>query len=155
MNAMNQLTERIIENVAALSVQVALLVALVWAATLLLRRAAPRLRHGLWLIVVLRLCVPIGVATPVGAAGALQSWLNGKSEVPSVSLAPAASDSMTGISSAPFHGDLSAVPLRPPRPSLAFWLVAAWAAVAGAVCAAVLARAIWAGRRVRQTLAGG
>ncbi|HVA45926.1 MAG TPA: M56 family metallopeptidase [Pirellulales bacterium] len=51
--------------IVAASWQLALLVALVAALTWLLRSASPRLRHALWLLVLAKVFLPPGLATPV------------------------------------------------------------------------------------------
>ncbi len=57
--------------IAALSVQVGLLVALVYALSLVVRRGPAEVRYVLWLTVALRLCWPAGLESPLGLAPTL------------------------------------------------------------------------------------
>ncbi|RMG46779.1 MAG: TonB family protein [Acidobacteria bacterium] len=49
-----------------LSAQAAIAIALVLLAALALRRAAPRVRYALWLVVLLRLALPLPLSSPLG-----------------------------------------------------------------------------------------
>ncbi len=66
MNALNDLSQQWVPAIWALSLQVALLVAIIWVVSLCCRRASPQFRYGLWLIVLVRLCLPFGFVTPLG-----------------------------------------------------------------------------------------
>ena len=52
------------------SIQFAVLAAIVTAALFVSRPLAPRVRHAVWLLVLLRLTVPIGLTSPLGAVPA-------------------------------------------------------------------------------------
>ncbi|MEM7350825.1 MAG: M56 family metallopeptidase [Acidobacteriota bacterium] len=67
----NPLTETGFTHAAALSVQVGLLVALVYGLSFLVRRGPAEVRYVLWLTVALRLFWPAGLESPVGLAPAL------------------------------------------------------------------------------------
>ncbi len=50
----------------SMSWQVAVLAVLVWVASLLCRRATPSFRYWLWMVVLIRLCLPVNFSFPFG-----------------------------------------------------------------------------------------
>ncbi len=52
------------------SIQFTVLAAIVAASLLVSRTLAPRVRHAIWLLVLLRLTIPVGVSSPFGAVPA-------------------------------------------------------------------------------------
>ena len=71
MNQINQFSIRWFEWIVAASWQLALLVCIVGLACYLTRNASPRLRYALWLLVLVKVFLPPGLATPwsVGSWG--------------------------------------------------------------------------------------
>lgn len=59
----------------AISWQLAIFVALTWIVAALLRKARPRIRHTLWLLVLLKIVLPTSFSAP----WSLSSWLGGPS----------------------------------------------------------------------------
>jgi len=57
-----------VRSLAGAGVQVTLLIIAVVAATMLLRRSRPVVRYALWSVVLIRLCLPFGLTTPLGLA---------------------------------------------------------------------------------------
>ena len=112
----DELTRIGITHAAALSLQVGLLVAVVYALSVLARRGPAEVRYVLWLTVALRLLWPAGLESPVGLAPALDlrqgadadhgQWAAGwtphqfddapASEASSTSIAAAARESAAG-----------------------------------------------------------
>lgn len=83
-------SEAILQWLVQASWQIALLVAIVAVATRLLRKASPRLRHALWLLVLLKAVLPPSLATDwsigrwgVGSAGRMVQSLGVEVEAPS------------------------------------------------------------------------
>lgn len=62
--------------VTAASWQLALLTCLVAAAVVLLRRASPRLRHALWLLVIIKVFIPPGLTAPWSVGRLARPWLD-------------------------------------------------------------------------------
>lgn len=69
MNALLGFTEWWSRTLWALSWQIGVLVAVIWLASLVSRRASPNFRYWLWCIVLVRLCVPATLALPAGVSG--------------------------------------------------------------------------------------
>lgn len=129
-----------------LIVQATLLAALVWVITLALRRAPARLRYALWLVVLVRLAVPVVVVSPVGVAvaGGFAAPAVGAVNAGGAAVAAAApvAAGPAGAVRSPVQAAAAAVPLR----GLLFrvWLAAVLLLGTGAVGLAWRAR-----RRVR------
>lgn len=70
---MMRMLEAWAEHMISVSIQAALLIALALAVSVALRRASPQMRYALWAVVLLRLCVPVNIATPIGA----EDWVRG------------------------------------------------------------------------------
>ncbi|MFA6240549.1 MAG: M56 family metallopeptidase [Candidatus Hydrogenedentales bacterium] len=56
----------------SMSWQVAVLAAFVWVVSLLCRRATPNFRYWLWMVVLIRLCLPVDFGNPFGIGGDLR-----------------------------------------------------------------------------------
>lgn len=69
MNTFVNLSDWWFRSFWALSWQITVLAAMVWLVSLAFRRASPSFRYGLWCIVLIRLCVPVSIALPVGVSG--------------------------------------------------------------------------------------
>ena len=59
-----------LDAVAGVSIQFTLLAAVSAAALFVARPPAPRVRHAVWLLVLLRLTIPVGLASPFGVVPA-------------------------------------------------------------------------------------
>jgi len=66
MNALYGVADQWLRTLWALSWQITVLVGLVWVASLLCRRASANFRYLLWCIVLVRLCLPMNLALPLG-----------------------------------------------------------------------------------------
>ena len=58
--------EQLLDWLGSISMQAAVLIGLALALSFALRSAAPRLRHFIWLVVLLRLAIPVEVSSPLG-----------------------------------------------------------------------------------------
>jgi len=63
---MSYVTETIIRHLWSVSWQVTILVAIIWLVDRLSFRASPLFRYWLWMIVLIRLCVPVSIELPTG-----------------------------------------------------------------------------------------
>ncbi len=77
MNDLNWIADTVSGVLVSLTWQICLLVALLWGVTTLCRKASASFRYGLWCIVLVRLCLPMELATPFGFAGTVWSSLSG------------------------------------------------------------------------------
>jgi beta-lactamase regulating signal transducer with metallopeptidase domain len=66
MSYLQILSERWGATLWSVSWQITCLVLLIWAISLLCRKASPQFRYGLWCIVLVRLCLPFEIALPTG-----------------------------------------------------------------------------------------
>lgn len=66
MTTLISLSERLGNSIFTLTWQTGLLILVVAIATLCLKKARPAVRYALWLVVLIRLCVPVGISTPLG-----------------------------------------------------------------------------------------
>jgi len=66
MNSLNSFLERCGQTLLTLTWQTGLLILVVAIVTLSLKKARPAIRYALWLVVLFRLCVPVGITTPLG-----------------------------------------------------------------------------------------
>jgi beta-lactamase regulating signal transducer with metallopeptidase domain len=64
MNALEHFAQKWLAWITAASWQLALLVCIVAAAAAVARLASPRLRHALWLVVLIKVFLPVGLTTP-------------------------------------------------------------------------------------------
>ena len=77
MNVLDAVASQCVRTLWAVSVQVSVLVGLVAVVSMFSRRSSPRLRHWLWCIVLVRLCLPINLTLPLGLAGHLREAVEG------------------------------------------------------------------------------
>ena len=61
---MNTLTEQLLGNLWQVSIQVSILIAIIWLVSLLAKRASSEFRYLLWCILLVRLCIPVGFNLP-------------------------------------------------------------------------------------------
>lgn len=64
--AVELFAERLLDWLGSISLQAAVLISLALGLSFAVRSAAPRLRHFIWLVVLLRLAVPVEVSSPLG-----------------------------------------------------------------------------------------
>ena len=120
---------------APLSVQVAVLAALVWLVDLPLRRRGwPQVRYALWAVVFLRLLLPPGLALPTSIPSRILASLRSAEAQAVVAPAPVlAASSAPVVAGAPAPADTApAAPLAPiaaPRLTLKTLAMLAWLAV--------------------------
>jgi beta-lactamase regulating signal transducer with metallopeptidase domain len=74
MNLNLSLLEQWVRGLVSASWQAALLIVFVVVATFLLRRSRPTVRYALWGVVLIRLCLPFGLSSPLGVAGFSQTF---------------------------------------------------------------------------------
>ena len=61
---MNAAADVLSENLMSVSLQVSILIAIIWLVSLLAKRASSEFRYLLWCIVLVRLCIPVGFNLP-------------------------------------------------------------------------------------------
>jgi beta-lactamase regulating signal transducer with metallopeptidase domain/uncharacterized GH25 family protein/thiol-disulfide isomerase/thioredoxin len=74
MSTLSSFLARSADSLWAVSWQASILVALVLLASLVSRKASPTFRYWLWCIVLLRLCLPMNLTLPIGAAHHLRHF---------------------------------------------------------------------------------
>lgn len=100
------------------------------AASPWLRRRSPWLRHALWSLVLVRLVLPPGLASPLSLRSL---WDRGQALVAALLAAPASSAAGFGGALSTAGLDPGASPASPPTPAWAPWLLALWLAAAAVV----------------------
>ncbi len=150
----------------SISWHIAVLVGLVGAVSLLCRRSPANFRYGLWCIVLLRLCLPVNLATPWGMGDRVQHVfeLSAPSLLSASSATPRAAAPTTRrapiVASAPIvHGEMPRGSVQPSPPPgimaeieavpLNVKLAAIWASVALIVSLLVAFRCLQARRLLK------
>ena len=129
------------------SIQFTVLAAVVAAALFVSRPLAPRIRHAVWLLVLLRLTIPVGLASPLGAVpaslvGPSSTGAPPADAVPAnglVETSAAVANAVSASGTASGEGGASATPSAPAAPSVVLFL--AWAGGVLVLASAQLVRA--------------
>lgn len=137
----------------SMSVQVALLVGALSVVDRLIRdRASAALRHGLWMLVVVKLLLPVDLLSPTAVAYWVAPWL-ASPEVRTVRVSAGVETAEMAVPNIPRTVDPKTSPVARVRPRLepAGWMLLAWTTGAGVWGLLVLARSREVARRVRES----
>lgn len=137
----------------SMSVQVALLVGALSVVDRLIRdRASAALRHGLWMLVVVKLLLPVDLLSPTAVAYWVAPWLTSP-EVRTVRVSAGLEAVEPAVPNILRTVDPKTPPAARVRPRLepAGWMLLAWTTGAGVWGVLVLARSREVARRVRES----
>ena len=137
----------------SMSVQVALLVGALSVVDRLIRdRASAALRHGLWMLVVVKLLLPVDLLSPTAVAYWVAPWL-ASPEVRTVRVSAGLEAAEPAVPNTSRTVDPKTSPVARVRPRLepAGWMLLAWTTGAGVWGVLVLARSREVARRVRES----
>ena len=155
---LNVLSERLIPHLWAVSWQVSILFAIVWIVEKLSFRASSLFKYWLWMIVLIRLCIPLNLAIPGGlgqrimdsigfSAPAVQDVTVNTDNTPGIGFREITSGETGGINGAV----ISREPVtRTPHYTAAGIVGMLWLAILSVIGAVVLYRILWIKRRLRQ-----